>query len=104
MRSVLVVAHLTLVGDALLHEVRGLMASGPCRFHLLVPVEHPMGAWSDGQVGMFGLSYDAMTQIMAASDAAPAPDAAINGTTPNRKAIEVMRIGRRRIAPASISA
>jgi predicted acyl esterase len=27
--------------------------------------------WSDGQVGMFGLSYDAMTQIMASSDAAP---------------------------------
>jgi predicted acyl esterase len=27
--------------------------------------------WSDGQVGMFGLSYDGMTQIMAASDAAP---------------------------------
>jgi predicted acyl esterase len=27
--------------------------------------------WSDGQVGMFGLSYDAMTQVMAASDAAP---------------------------------
>jgi predicted acyl esterase len=27
--------------------------------------------WSDGQVGMFGLSYDAMTQVMASSDAAP---------------------------------
>ena len=27
--------------------------------------------WSDGQVGMFGLSYDGMTQVMAASDAAP---------------------------------
>jgi uncharacterized protein len=27
--------------------------------------------WSDGQVGMFGLSYDGMTQIMAASDQAP---------------------------------
>ncbi|MHB1260169.1 MAG: CocE/NonD family hydrolase [Thermoplasmatota archaeon] len=27
--------------------------------------------WSDGQIGMFGLSYDGMTQVMAASDAAP---------------------------------
>lgn len=27
--------------------------------------------WSDGKVGMMGLSYDGMTQIMAASDAAP---------------------------------
>lgn len=27
--------------------------------------------WSDGQVGMFGLSYDGMTQVMAASDQAP---------------------------------
>lgn len=27
--------------------------------------------WSDGQVGMFGLSYDGMTQVMASSDAAP---------------------------------
>ncbi|MEA3204328.1 MAG: uncharacterized protein QOI63_2008 [Thermoplasmata archaeon] len=27
--------------------------------------------WSDGKVGMLGLSYDAMTQVMAASDAAP---------------------------------
>lgn len=31
-------------------HVRSLRAAGPCRFHLLVPVEHPMGAWSDGQV------------------------------------------------------
>ena len=28
-------------------------------------------AWSDGKVGMMGLSYDGMTQIMAASDQAP---------------------------------
>lgn len=27
--------------------------------------------WSDGKVGMFGISYDGMSQIMAASDAAP---------------------------------
>lgn len=31
-------------------HVRALRAQGPCRFHLLVPVEHPMGTWSDGQV------------------------------------------------------
>ena len=51
MRAVLVVAHRTLVGDALLHEVRGLMASEPTRFHLLVPVFHPRDhVWTEGEV------------------------------------------------------
>lgn len=46
----LIVAHRTLGGPHLMEHVRSLRAAGPCRFHLLVPVEHPMGAWSDGQV------------------------------------------------------
>jgi hypothetical protein len=51
MRTVLVVAHRTLVGDALLAEVTDLVGSGSCRFHLLVPVHHPSGhVWTDGEV------------------------------------------------------
>jgi hypothetical protein len=46
----LVVAHRTVGGPHLMEHVRALRDAGPCRFHLLVPVEHPMGAWSDGQV------------------------------------------------------
>jgi hypothetical protein len=45
----LIVAHRTLGGHHLLDHVRRLREEGPCRFHLLVPVEHPMGSWSDGQ-------------------------------------------------------
>ncbi|MGQ0434419.1 MAG: hypothetical protein ACT452_18695 [Microthrixaceae bacterium] len=46
----LIIAHRTLGGPHLLEHVKALREEGPCRFHLLVPVEHPMGAWSDGQV------------------------------------------------------
>lgn len=46
----LIVAHRTLGGSHLMDHVRALREGGPCRFHLLVPVEHPMGPWSDGQV------------------------------------------------------
>ncbi|MFZ6003905.1 MAG: hypothetical protein ACOYXM_08230 [Actinomycetota bacterium] len=46
----LIVAHRTLGGPHMMEHVRSLREAGPCRFHLLVPVEHPMGAWSDGQV------------------------------------------------------
>jgi len=46
----LIVAHRTLGGAHLMEHVKALRAAGPCRFHLLVPVEHPMGAWSDGEV------------------------------------------------------
>jgi hypothetical protein len=46
----LVIAHRTLGGQHLMDHVRALREAGPCRFHLLVPVEHPMGTWSDGQV------------------------------------------------------
>jgi len=46
----LVIAHRTVGSPQLMAHVRALRDQGPCRFHLLVPVEHPMGAWSDGQV------------------------------------------------------
>ena len=51
MRTYLVVAHRTLVEDHLLDHVRTLGAAGACRFHLVVPVQHPRDhAWTDGEV------------------------------------------------------
>jgi hypothetical protein len=51
MRTYLVVAHRTLVEDHLLDHVRTLCAGGECRFHLVVPVQHPRDhAWTDGEV------------------------------------------------------
>jgi hypothetical protein len=50
MRRILVVAHRTLGGDHLLEEVGRRMRSGDCRVHLLVPVHHPMGAFSEASV------------------------------------------------------
>ena len=51
MRRYLVVAHKTLGGDHLLDHVRTLRDEGPCRFLLLVPVQHPSGhMWTEGEV------------------------------------------------------
>ncbi|HEY2999347.1 MAG TPA: hypothetical protein VGJ43_12280 [Acidimicrobiales bacterium] len=50
MSTYMVVAHRTLVEDHLLDHVRSLCAAGECRFHLVVPVTHPHGAWSEGEV------------------------------------------------------
>lgn len=51
MRRYLIVAHRTLGDDHLIDHVRLLRDEGPCRFLLLVPVEHPTDhAWSDGEV------------------------------------------------------
>lgn len=51
MSAYLVVAHRTLVGEALLDHVRSLCDAGDCRFHLVVPVTHPRDhAWSEGEV------------------------------------------------------
>jgi hypothetical protein len=51
MSAYLVVAHRTLVGEALLEQVRSLCEAGDCRFHLVVPVTHPRDhAWSEGEV------------------------------------------------------
>ena len=46
----MVVAHRTLVEDHLLDHVRGLCEAGDFRFYLVVPVTHPMGAWSEGEI------------------------------------------------------
>jgi hypothetical protein len=46
-RRVLVVAHKTLGGPALLEEVGRRMRGGDCRVHLVVPINHPMGAFSE---------------------------------------------------------
>ena len=50
MRRYLVVAHRTLIGPHLLEYARACAAQGSCRFHLVVPVEHPAGTWSDGSI------------------------------------------------------
>ena len=50
MRRYLIVAHKTLGGEHLMEHVRSLRDEGPCRFLLLVPVEHPKDhTWSDGE-------------------------------------------------------
>lgn len=48
MRRILVVAHKTLGGQHLLEEVGRRMKGGDCRVHVLVPMQHPMGAFSEG--------------------------------------------------------
>lgn len=47
MRRILVVAHKTLGGQHLLEEVGRRMKSGDCHVHVLVPINHPMGAFSE---------------------------------------------------------
>lgn len=46
----MLVAHRTLIDDHVLDHVRALCAAEDCRFHLVVPVTHPHGAWTDGEV------------------------------------------------------
>ena len=52
MNAYLVVAHRTLVEDHLLDHVHTMCeaAPGECAFHLVVPVTHPHGPWSEGEV------------------------------------------------------
>jgi hypothetical protein len=47
MRRILVVAHKTLGGQHLLEEVGRRMKGGDCRIHLVVPVNHPMGSFTE---------------------------------------------------------
>ena len=47
MRRILVVAHKTLCGPQLLEEVGRRMKSGGCEIHLVVPMSHPLGAFSE---------------------------------------------------------
>lgn len=50
MERYLVVANRTLGGEHLLEEVERQMRSGPCQFHLVVPVTHMAehAAWNEG--------------------------------------------------------
>ncbi len=51
MRTYLVVAHRTLVGQGLIGHVGALGSPEELRLHLVVPVHHPVDhAWSDGEV------------------------------------------------------
>ncbi|MFL6205895.1 MAG: hypothetical protein ACJ739_11140 [Acidimicrobiales bacterium] len=51
MRRYLVVAHKTLGGGHLIDHLRSLREEGPCRFLLLVPVQHPSDhVWTEGEV------------------------------------------------------
>ncbi len=51
MRTYLVVAHRTLVGQGLVAHVRSLGPPEELALHLVVPVHHPTDhAWSDGEV------------------------------------------------------
>jgi len=47
MRRILVVAHRTLGGEHLLEEVGRRIKGGDCQIHLVVPVTHPMGAFTE---------------------------------------------------------
>jgi hypothetical protein len=51
MGTYIVVAHRTLIGQHLLYYAEDLVRREPgSRFHLVVPVRHPRGTWSAGQV------------------------------------------------------
>ena len=50
MRRYLVIAHQTAISEALDGQVDACREAGECSFHLVVPVTHPHGAWSDGSV------------------------------------------------------
>ncbi len=50
MRQYLVVANKTLLSEALRQRLRALAAEEESSFHLVVPVTHPHGAWSDGVI------------------------------------------------------
>lgn len=48
MRHYLVVANRTLCGEHLVRLVEERIASGPCRFRVIVPATHPWGSWTEG--------------------------------------------------------
>lgn len=50
MRRYLVVANQTLDSEALWEWLRTRAADGPCAFHVLVPVTHPSGSWTESGV------------------------------------------------------
>lgn len=50
MRHILVVAHKTLGGQHLLDELAERIAGGECAVHLVVPVNHPFGAFTEASL------------------------------------------------------
>jgi nucleotide-binding universal stress UspA family protein len=50
MRHILVVAHKTLGGQHLLDELAQRLEHGGCAVHLVVPVTHPFGAFTDASL------------------------------------------------------
>jgi hypothetical protein len=50
MRRILVIGHKTLGGRPLLDEVKARIAKGATSIHLLVPVSHPKGAFSEASL------------------------------------------------------
>jgi hypothetical protein len=50
MSRFLIVAHKTLGGEALRDELARRREAGEVKVHLVVPVDHPMRGWSDGQL------------------------------------------------------
>lgn len=48
MRRYLVVGNQTLDSPELLSELQRRVGEGPCEFHVVVPMTHPVGAWSEG--------------------------------------------------------
>lgn len=74
MRRYLVVAHRTLGGPHLLEHLEARRAEGPCRFHLLVPIEHPRHAWTDG-----GVTADAEARLQEAIERFGAAGIVVDG-------------------------
>jgi hypothetical protein len=92
MRRYLIVAHRTLGGDHLIEHVRMLREDGPCRFLLLVPVEHPSGhPWTEGEVNATarkklqeGLDRFHEEGIIVLSTLPPGPSRWIHWDVPSR--------------------
>jgi hypothetical protein len=50
MKRILVVANRTLCDQHLLDELYRWKAMGPMKVHIVIPVSHPSGMWTDGSV------------------------------------------------------
>ena len=59
----LVVGNQTLGSDQLRAKIQEAMAVGASRFHLVVPVSHPPGSWSDGKATK--LAQERLDQALA---------------------------------------
>lgn len=87
MRSYLIVANLTLAGDALWDEVRQRMEEGPARFHVLVPasVESMAGSWTEDEArhdaaGRLDRALQALRELGAEADGEVGDIRAIDAT------------------------